>query len=138
MANETGDDVKVFREEYLALERSVERYVSVYLSALAVAATWLLGPASVDPRTILSGHGGSNIYSVITLALVNLVLVCVVLFKGIQIHEVMQFATVRSPKTSVIDGWEIWRRHPFSLSKPIRVLHYGISSGFPLLAGLTL
>ena len=131
-------DLKPFRDEYLGIERSIERYVSVYLSALAVAAAWLIGPDSVQPQRIVSGNGGYNVYVLLCLSLVNLVFISFVLFKGLQIHELMQFATNYAERDSVVTLWEEWRRHKVSLTKRIRVPHYTITSGFPIIVGLAL
>jgi hypothetical protein len=132
------EELKALREEFLAIERSAERYVTIYLSALAVGATWLIGPERMNPQEIVSGHDGKNIFVLITLCLVNLSLVCLVLFKGLQIHELMQFAVTRAPTDSIIPAWEEWRREKFSLTGRIRVLHYIVTSGFPLTMGLAL
>lgn len=131
-------ELKPFRDEYLGIERSIERYVSVYLSALAVAAAWLIGPNSVEPQKIVSGNSGYNVYVLLCLSLVNLVFISFVLFKGLQIHELMQFATNYAERKSVVTLWEEWRRHKVSLTKRIRVPHYMITSGFPVIVGLGL
>lgn len=132
------DEQKLLREEYRDIEKAVDRFVAVYLTALAAGAFYLLGPDRLTPKQILSGNGGYNIYAVLSLSVVNLAFVCFVLYKGLEIHELMQFATNRAPAGSMIREWEAWRRDATSLTRSIRVYHFAFTSGFPVLVAFGL
>lgn len=125
-------EVTLLREDYLGYERAAEKFVTIYLSALAAAVAFLLGPDRLSIQEIVSGNDGRNIYLLMILCLINLAFMCFVLFKGLQIHEVMQFAVSRSQPRGFLPEWERWRRDPErSLTKPIRIQHYALTSGFP-------
>jgi hypothetical protein len=126
-------EVTLLREDYLGYERAAEKFVTIYLSALAAAVAFLLGPERLSIQEIVSGNDGRNIYLLMILCVINLAFMCFVLFKGLQIHEVMQFAVSRSRPGDLLPEWERWRRdRKRSLTKPIRIQHYIITSGFPV------
>jgi hypothetical protein len=125
------------RNEYQVLEGSVQRFVSIYLSALAAAVSLWLGHR-LSLSEMISGNDGNNIHFLILIWFVNFAFMCFVLYKGLEIHELMQSAVNRSVDGSLVREWEGWRRSRVSLTRSIRVAHYAITSGFPVIVALIL
>jgi hypothetical protein len=123
--------IEVFRAEYLSIERDIQRFITIYLSAIGVGISWLIGPGKLDIAYAVSGNAGRNIFFLLALALINLVFFCLVLYKGIEIHELAQFTTYFADERSPVDLWEQWRRSSASLTKPMRSIVLALTSGFP-------
>jgi hypothetical protein len=133
-----AEEAEAFREEYREKEREVQRYINVYLGGLAVIAGWIVGPQSQPLILMGTGNRGNNVYVLLALVVFNALFLCFMIFKGIVIHETMQFVTLLSPAESAWPYWERWRRSRYGLTKakvkviPVRDLHTGILGLLPL------
>jgi hypothetical protein len=140
----TPEEAEAFRDEYREKDREVQRYINVYLGGLAVIAGWIVGPQSQPLILMGTGNGGNNVYVLLALVVFNALFLCFMIFKGIVIHETMQFVTLLSPSESAWPYWEQWRRSRYGLTKakmkalPVRDLHLGILGLLPLCVSVAL
>lgn len=125
-------ELERLRGEFGKIEDEVQRYITIYLTGLAILSSWLLGPETVTLSELFYGNGGYNVYLLLFIVLLNTVFFCFLLHKGLQIHELMQFATWLSPSRSAIDQWEQWRRSHWSVTKRVRAIRHVLISGIPL------
>jgi hypothetical protein len=126
----TPEEQTQFREEFQQKEAEIQRNIAVYLSALVVIAGWVFGPQARPIFQILLGNDGANIFAVFAVLAVNVVFTCFLVYKSIEIHEIMQFVVLLSPSDSALQYWESWRRSPQSLTKKFWVRqHYMVAIG---------
>jgi hypothetical protein len=136
------EEAAAFREDYREKEKEVQRYINVYLAALAAAVGWIIGPQSRPIFLMAVGNQGYNVYAILAFVLVNAMFTSFMIFKGIVIHETMQFVAVLSPPDSVWNSWEGWRRSSHALTntgKPsVRVIYFIILGLLPGVVSLVI
>lgn len=130
----SDDDIGSLRGEFQRMEEDVHRYVTIYMTALAVAVTWLLGPETVALPTLVSGNGGVNYYLLLFVVTLNTFYLCFLLHKGLLIHELAQFTALVSEDRSLAGQWEQWRRGRWSVARPVQELRHAILVAVPLSA----
>ena len=125
-----------FRKDFQDKEREIQKYITVYLSALVIVTGWIIGPESKGALQLVLGNNGYNICGWYVVLLVNIIFSCFLTYKSIIIHEIMQFVTYLSPQECGLQFWECWRRSPQSATRPVRAAYTGIIAAVPILVAL--
>ena len=125
-----------FRGDFQDKEREINRYIAVYLSALAVVTGWILGPQSKAALDLFLGNNGYNLFGWFLILFINIIFSCFLTYKSIIIHEVMQFVTYLSPRDSGFQYWESWRRSPQSATKRVRAVYTAMISAVPIIVAM--
>lgn len=129
----TADEQSAFRKDFQDKEAEINRYITIYLSAIAVVTGWLIGPQSKTAVELVTGNNGYNILGWYSIVLINIVFSCFLAYKGLIIHDVTQFMTYLAPAESGFMAWESWRRSPYSATRRVRPAYAIIIAGVPLL-----
>jgi hypothetical protein len=134
----TPDEQAAFRKDYQDKESEINRYIAVYLSAIAVVTGWLIGPQSKTIVELVTGNNGYNLFGWYAILFINIVFSCFLAYKGLIIHDVMQFVTFTAPDQSAFVYWEAWRRSKYSATKRVRAAYATVIAAVPILVALIL
>lgn len=129
----TDSEQLMFRKDFQDKEGEIQKSIIVYLSALVAIAGWLIGSQSKGALELALGNGGYNIYAWLFALIVNIVFSCFLTYKGIIIHDLMQFVYYLSPKQTGLLYWEQWRRSPLSRSLRTRNVYHALLALPPII-----
>ncbi|QOY91287.1 hypothetical protein [Paludibaculum fermentans] len=117
------DQLATFRKDFQDKEGEINKYISVYLSALAVVTGWIIGPTSKSAITLLVGNNAYNLVFWFAIVFINIVFSTFLAYKGLIIHDIMQFVTYNSPLGDGLLAWESWRRSTQSSTVRVRTMY---------------
>lgn len=132
------EDVASFRKEAQEKENEINRYINVYLSALAVVTGWIIGPQSKDAGEFVVGNNGYNLVLWYTIVFVNIIFSTFLTHRGLIIHDIMQFVTVNAHSGAPLLAWESWRRSKHSATRRVRGLYTVAISSIPIIVAIVL
>lgn len=119
------------RKEYQQREDEIQKNIAVYLSALVVVVGWVFAPQAKPVVQTVVGNDGLNIIGILILLGVNAIFTSFLVYKSVQIHEVMQFLSVFAAPDSGWRYWEYWRRSKHALTKQWGTrAYYMVAIGF--------
>lgn len=117
----------------------MQRYLTIYLSALAVVAGWLVGPSSTSLTQLVLGNNGVNAYILLAAVALNASFVGFLLYRGLVVQEMTQFVAYYAPRDAPSTLWEAWRRDlRASVAKRVRWINFFFISAVPLLMSIVL
>lgn len=102
------------------------------LSGLVLITGWLIGPQTKPLIKMALDNYGYNLFGFLIVVALNVIFTCFLIYKSLNIHEIMQFVVVHSERESPLNYWEAWRRS--SQSATNRGLVRGIYNGLVLSA----
>lgn len=128
----TAEEQLLSRAEFKDKEKEIQKYISVYLSALVVVTGWIIGPQAKGMIEIALGNEGQSVFGIFVIVGVNIVFSCFLTYKSIIIHEIMQFVTYLSPPSATFHTWDAWRSSPQGATRPVRAVYTLLISLVPI------
>lgn len=132
------DHLAAFRKDFQDKEGEINKYISIYLSALAVVTGWIIGPQSKSALTLIVGNNAYNISLLFAVVFINVVFSGFLAYKGLIIHDVTQFVAYAAPVNDGYLAWEGWRRSKYSATTRVRKMYAGMISAIPVLVSIAL
>jgi|GEM_PF-5199247 len=132
------EEQALFRKDFQDKESEINRYIAVYLSALAVVTGWIIGPQSKGIIELVVGNNGYNLLFWFVIVFINLVFSCFLTYKGLIIHDIMQFVTYTAESGSALLAWESWRRSRNSATLRVRSLYGGLIAAIPMIVAVVM
>ena len=159
------EDFKARWQELMNFEMEVNRWSTLYVTAIVFSCSWILGQKDYQTfAEVFEGHQYSNAYIVLTLAVVNAIYTLAIAMRGYQIQQIALYLyeEVRPAIVGHVDAtgfdragyvtplglskfnsWEQWRREDFHATKRekgkpehFRRVYYPIIGGLPAFVSL--
>ncbi len=130
------EHLAAFRKDFQDKEAEITKYISVYLSALAVVTGWIIGPTSKNAVTLFAGNNAYNLVLWFAIVFINIVFSTFLAYKGLIIHDIMQFVTYNAPSTDGLLAWESWRRSNHSSTVRVRTMYTVTIAAIPAVVAL--
>lgn len=134
----TSNHLAAFRKDFQDKEGEINKYISVYLSALAVVTGWIIGPTSKSAITLLVGNNAYNLVLWFAIVFINIVFSTFLAYKGLIIHDIMQFVTYDAPLADGLLAWESWRRSTHSATVRVRTMYTITIAAIPTVIAIIL
>ena len=130
------EHLAAFRKDFQDKEAEINKYISVYLSALAVVTGWIIGPTSKNAITLFVGNNAYNLVLWFAIIFINIVFSTFLAYKGLIIHDIMQFVTYNAPANDGLLAWESWRRSKHSSTVRVRTMYTITIAAIPAVVAL--
>jgi hypothetical protein len=112
------EDYKSRWQELLNFEAEINRWFTLYVTAVIAVIGWFMGNASfTSVQPFLKNHDGLNSILVLILAMLNAVYILALAFNGYRIQQIGQYLYSHvGTRITAVSGepfnvWEEWRRH---------------------------